>query len=102
MAGLINASLNLTEIPKDRIVKGKKGQYINVTIAVNDDPDQFDQHCSITVQQTKEEREAKEKKLYLGNGKVVWSNGVFPDKPAFVEKTPIAPEAKVQNDDLPF
>ena len=29
MAGLINASLNLTEIPKDRIVKGKKGQYIN-------------------------------------------------------------------------
>jgi hypothetical protein len=101
MAGLINASLNLSEIPKDALIPGKKGKYINVTIAVNDDPDQFDQHCAITVQQTKEERAAKEKKVYLGNGKVVWSNGVFPDKPVYQAKTPIAPEAK-GSDDLPF
>ena len=100
MAGLVNASLNLTEIPKDKIVEGKKGKYINVTIAVNNDPDNFGQHCSITVQQTKEERDAKEKKLYLGNGKVVWSDGQFPDPPMRKPQPEVKPVA--EENDLPF
>lgn len=102
MAGLVNASLNLTEIPKDKIVEGKKGKYINVTIAINDDPDKFGQHCSITVQQTKEEREAKEKKLYLGNGKVVWSNGAFPDRLELNKLQPAVTSGDNAPDDLPF
>lgn len=101
MAGLVNASLNLTEIPKDKIVEGKKGKYINVTIAVNNDPDNFGQHCSITVQQTKEERDAKEKKLYLGNGKVVWSDGQFPDPPMKKQAVPVA-KPVAEDNDLPF
>ena len=32
------------------------------------------------IDQSKEEREAKVAKTYLGNCKVVWTNGVFPDK----------------------
>jgi len=100
MAGLVNASLNLTEIPKDKIVEGKKGKYINVTIAVNNDPDNFGQHCSITVQQTKEERDAKEKKLYLGNGKVVWSDGQFPDQP--MKKPQPMVKSVAEENDLPF
>lgn len=103
MAGLINASLNLKKIPVDKIISGEMGKYINVTIAVNNDPDKFEQHCSITVAQSKEERDAKEAKVYLGNGKVVWSDGQFPDPP-MKKQTVSQPVAKpvAQEDDLPF
>lgn len=103
MAGIINASLNLQGIPKDKIVDGKKGKYINVTITINDEPDKFGQHCNIVVQQSKEERENKEAKTYLGNGKVAWTNGSFPSKlqqennNTYQQQSSPAPA-----DDLPF
>ena len=35
MAGIIKTSINLTAIPKDRIIEGKKGKYIPITITIN-------------------------------------------------------------------
>jgi hypothetical protein len=58
------------------------------------------------VQQTKEERDAKTEKTYLGNVKVVWTNGdnvaVAPKEgtAAPVQAAPVAAAAPV--DDLPF
>lgn len=71
MSTIINASLDLTKIEKSKIIKGKKGSYINVTMFVNDEVDQYGNNASIIISQTKEEREAKTPRVYLGNGKTV-------------------------------
>jgi len=75
MAGIIKASINLNNIDKSKIFEGKKGKYLPITITVNDEPDQFGNQGPVCIEQTKEEREAKSPKTYLGNVKVVWSNG---------------------------
>ena len=75
MASIIATSINLSEIPKDKIIIGKKGKYLPITVTVNDEPDQFGNQGPVGVQQSKEEREAKTAKTYLGNCKVVWTNG---------------------------
>ena len=75
MASIIKTSINLNEIPKDKIYHGKKGKYLPVTITLNDELDQFGNQGPVIVEQTKEEREAKVQKVYLGNVKVVWTNG---------------------------
>jgi hypothetical protein len=75
MASIIKANINLNEIPKDKIYKGKKGSYLPITITINDEVDQFGNQGPVVVEQSKEEREAKVAKVYLGNVKVVWTNG---------------------------
>ena len=104
MAGIIKGSIDLTKIPKDKIIQGKKGKYIPVSITVNDEEDQFGNFGPIIVDQTKEEREAKAPKTYLGNVRVVWSNGTFPSPTPFEGGAPKAqPKAPVTKDeDLPF
>ena len=75
MASIIKTSINLNNIPKDKIFNGKKGKYLPITITLNNEPDQFGNQGPVVVEQTKEEREAKASKTYLGNVKVVWTNG---------------------------
>ena len=36
MAGIINGSINLSDIPKDKIIDGKKGKYLPFSITIND------------------------------------------------------------------
>ena len=57
MASIIKASINLNEIPKDKIIIGKKGKYLPITITLNDEVDQFGNQGPVIVDQTKEERE---------------------------------------------
>lgn len=105
MASIIQASINLNEIPKNKIVDGKKGKYLPLTIVLNNEPDNFGNQGPITVAQTKEERESKAAKVYLGNVKVVWTDGNNVDAaanngqaPKPKQKQSFAPEP----DDLPF
>ncbi len=37
MASIIKASINLNNIPKDKIYVGKKGKYLPITITINDE-----------------------------------------------------------------
>ena len=91
MASIIATSIDLTKIPKDKIINGKKGKYLPITITLNDELDQFGNNGPVVVQQTKEERDAKTEKVYLGNVKVVWTNG---DNVAVAPKDqPVAPPA---------
>ena len=104
MASILATSIDLTKIPKDKIIVGKKGKYLPITITINDEPDQFGNDGPVVVQQTKEERDAKQDKVYLGNVKVVWTNG---DNVAATVKdsgtAPVKQAAVVQaDDDLPF
>tara|TARA_R110000787_G_scaffold239220_1_gene345347 strand:- start:765 stop:1094 length:330 start_codon:yes stop_codon:yes gene_type:complete len=75
MASLISANLDLTKIDKSKIYEGKKGKYYPVTIVINDELGQFGDSGYVQTEQTKEEREAKIPKSFLGNCKVVWTNG---------------------------
>ena len=105
MASILATSIDLTKIPKDKIIEGKKGKYLPITITLNDETDQFGNQGPVVVQQTKEERDAKVEKTYLGNVKVVWTNdqnvGVAPrqDQPV-AQAAPAAAAAPA--DDLPF
>lgn len=104
MASIINGSINLSEIPKDKIIDGKKGKYLPITITINDEPDQFGNQGPITVAQTKDERTAKQGKTYLGNIKVIWTNGdnvaAAPRNDQPVQAAPVGQTAPA--DDLPF
>ena len=103
MASIIATSINLNKIPKDKIIAGAKGKYLPITITLNDELDQFGNNGPVVVQQTKEERDAKVEKVYLGNAKVVWTNGdnveVAPRENA---PAPPQPQAVQPVDDLPF
>jgi hypothetical protein len=105
MASIIKTSINLNEIPKHKIIDGKKGKYLPITITLNDETDQFGNQGPVMVEQSKEERESKAAKVYLGNVKVVWTNGKNVD--AAPQQNQGAPQKQAQSfapqpDDLPF
>ena len=104
MASIIKTSINLNEIPKDKIIVGKKGKYLPITITINDEVDQFGNQGPVVVAQSKEEREAKNPKVYLGNVKIVWTNGTNVDAaPKEDNQQQSAPRAvAVEDDGLPF
>ena len=102
MASIIKASIDVNKIPKDKIFVGKKGKYLPITITINDELDQFGNQGPVVVEQTKEERDAKAPKTYLGNVKVVWSNGQNVDPaPRDGAPAPAAVPASTE-EDLPF
>ena len=80
-------------------IKNAQGGYDKYTMSINDKQDDYGNNTSVWVAQTKEERDSKTPKKYVGNGKVQWTDGNIV-KVEFVEK----PEAKVEKveNDLPF
>ena len=106
MASIIKANIDLTKIPKDKVYVGKKGKYLPIVIKINDQADDYDNHGPIEVEQTLEEREGNVPKVYLGNVKVVWTNGEMIDpKAGGAKAAPKKASAPVEEDDdsdLPF
>jgi hypothetical protein len=100
MSTLINGSIRVDKLPKEKFIKGKDGAvYYNLTIAVNDET-RYGNNVAFMDSQTKEEREAKMPKTYLGNGKVLWTDG----KVTLAEREEKQLEVAVdeQSGDLPF
>ena len=102
MASIIKTSINLNNIPKDKIYAGKKGKYLPITITLNDEVDQFGNQGPVVVEQTKEERDAKAPKTYLGNVKVVWTNGSNVEPAPRDNNSAPAPAPAAAEEDLPF
>ncbi len=102
MATIVNASIDLSKISKSKIVDKNGKKWLSISIVLNDEPDQFGNTVQISENQTVEERNAKEKKNYLGNGKVAWTgeskNSTVSNKPKAETKV----QAEVVEDDLPF
>ena len=95
---LINCSICLSDIPKDRIkahTNGKK--YLSIVVADLREADEYGNTHSIYISQTKEEREAREKRTYIGRGKAV----VFNSQQPSIEEVAAMPPANFV-DDLPF
>ena len=86
-------------------IKGKDGTYKNYTISVSDETNEYGQNVAMWIEQSKEERDAKKPRTYIGNGRVVWTDGnisVAEKKtPAEPAQTP-APAQEDDDDDLPF
>ena len=72
MGAIINASINVAKLPKEKFVKGKDGAvWYNFTISINDET-RYGNNVGIMDSRTQEEREAGKAALYFGNGKVAW------------------------------
>jgi len=97
MSTLINASIRVDKLPKEKFVKGKNGVYYNLTISISDET-RFGNNVSLMDSQTKDERDAKKPKNYLGNGKVVWTEGTV----TLAEKEEDAKIPASVEEDLPF
>jgi len=82
--------------------KGENG--VALTIAINDETNQWGQNLSSYVSQTKEQREAKADRYYTGNGKVFWTDGKITRAEKQEEvSTNASPEViEEEEDDLPF
>ena len=79
MSKILNVSVNLSKIPKESIIVGKKGKYANFSLFINDETNKFGQNVSVAMNQSVEERD--EPRIYVGNGKVTWdSNGDMPEE----------------------
>ncbi len=104
MASIISANIDLTKIEKAKIYEGKKGKYYPITIVLNDELGQYGDSGYIQTEQTKDERDAKLPKSYLGNVKVVWTNGSNVDPaPRDGENAPQqAMQQSSSEPDLPF
>ena len=65
MGAIINASIRVDRLPKEKFIKGKDGAvYYNFTISINDDT-RYGNNVALMDSRTKEERDAKKPALYL-------------------------------------
>jgi hypothetical protein len=72
MSQLFTGSICVSDIDKSKLTQAKNGKfYLSVDIWINDQPDNYGNTGSISIRQSKEEREAKTKKVYIGNLKPV-------------------------------
>lgn len=97
MAQILNVKINLDKIIESKAFKGKSGRYYDVTITINDESDKFGNNVSVYDTQSKEDRENKVEKNYIGNGKTIWASG----KTLGVQSQPIKAVPNFDND-LPF
>lgn len=95
---IINLSVCLTDLPKDKIKLADNGKkYISLTIRDLQTVDAYGNTHTLFVSQTKEEREAKANRTYVGRGKEV----VFRAATPTIEDVESLPAAE-NLDDLPF
>lgn len=87
---------------EDLLSKAEKG--IALTFSINDETNQYGQNVSFFISQTKDQREAKDKKVYVGNGSVVWSDGkiIVAEKQEQKPKQDNTDAFGVDKDELPF
>jgi hypothetical protein len=97
MSSLITMSIDLTQIDKAKL---REGKYLDLNLSVSDENGLYG-NVSASYSQTKEQREAKEKKEWLKGcfAKTIWTDG----KCTKWEKPEGAPKIKENEpNDLPF
>ena len=82
-----------------KVLELKNQDGISLNVSIGDETNQWGQNVSVSVSQTKDERESKKDKFYIGNGKVFWTDGKI-TKAEKVEKQ--IGETFLPSDDLPF
>lgn len=86
---MITISIDVMKIDKSKLVAGKNGEkYYNITVDELKEPDRFGNTHTVYQSQSKDERVAKNDRVYLGKGKE-WK---FEQKR---ESTPVQVQAEV-------
>lgn len=82
MSSLFTGSICVSNIDKSKLTQAKNGKlYLSVDIWINDQADNYGNTGSISIRQSKEERDAKTKKVYIGNLKPVEKSNNQPSAP---------------------
>jgi hypothetical protein len=99
MSTLISLSIDVTKVTKEALQKGK---YLELTIAINDEINKYNQNVSAWESQSKEDREAKVERNYVGNGRVLFSEGLVSAVPVEKKEKPTskAKPSKKEIDDI--
>lgn len=70
MAQFINCSICVSDIPKESIKRANNGKaYLNIVVVEKKEVDAYGNTHYLAISQTKEEREAQTKRVYIGDGK---------------------------------
>ncbi len=101
------SSLNSLYLKKETLetllltISKKKEKGVELTVSISDTENEYGQNVSAYVSQSKEQREAKTKRYYVGNGKTFWSSE--PSEPKQVEPKQVESDKGINAaDDLPF
>ena len=87
-----------------KVLEQKKENGISIDLSINDDVNDYGQNINAYVSQSKEDREAKKSRFYVGNGKTFWTDGkitVAAKKELVHDAEPIV-ESVEDDDSLPF
>jgi len=101
MSALGSITIVLNKLDKSKIFTTEKGDKLyTFNLGINDET-KFGNNVSAWNFQSKEAREAKASREYVGNGRILWTDGniVVAEKEETNKTTPLA---KVESDDLPF
>jgi len=76
---ILSGSIDLSKIDKTKIKSvtlkdGSKAQFLDIQVILNDQPDNYGNHAGVVIGQSKEERESKSKRTYLGNLKSTFNS----------------------------
>ena len=94
MALIIQHYIDLTKVDKTRLVDGTKLQITSVV----DDETKFGNNVGTYESMSKAEKDSGRKRNYVGNGRVVWTDGVV----KLAEKDEAKAAPKKTEADLPF
>lgn len=76
MATLGNVYIKLDTLKKlVEVLESKKENGISIDISINNETNQYGQNLTSYVSQSKEDRDNKKPRYYVGNGKVFWTDG---------------------------
>lgn len=57
------------------VIEKKAEKGVSITVSISDETNQWGQNVSAFVSQSKEQREAKQQRYFVANGKVFWTDG---------------------------
>lgn len=84
-----------------KVVKKKGEKGVSIDISISEQTNDYGQNLSAYVSQTKEQRDEKKPKFYVGNGKVFWTDGKIEVAKKKEEITTPSTQNS-EDDDLPF
>ena len=73
MATMFKLTLDCFKFTKTKL---QKGRYLDIVGIINDEVSKFGSNVSSWEDQTKEEKDSKSPRHYVGNGNSFWSDGV--------------------------
>ena len=98
---MITLSICLSDLPKEKIQTANNGKkYINLVVDKRKEAGKYGETHTLYVSQSKEEREAKEDKKYVGSGKEYVYNGQHNNSTQSSGHQ--SKEQEQSNDGLPF